>query len=139
MKKLLKILLYTIGSLLGLIIFIVLVIVLWVSISGNISAKKYMAMAGPETPTLTIDGFTFRDLNKNGKLDVYEDNRQPIESRVNDLLSLMNLEEKAGTMFIPPISMNKDGSVSEKPSFSDIFSFMSKGSRFVRASTRDRA
>jgi beta-glucosidase len=128
MKKLFKILLYTIGSLLGLIIVIVLVIVLWVSISGNTSAKKYMAMAGPETPTLTIDRFTFRDLNKNGKLDVYEDNRQPIESRVNDLLSLMNLEEKAGTMFIPPISMNKDGSVSEKPSFSDIFSFMSKGS-----------
>ena len=30
----------------------------------------------------TENGFRFRDLNKNGKLDVYEDPRQPIEARV---------------------------------------------------------
>jgi beta-glucosidase len=27
----------------------------------------------------------FRDLNKNGKLDIYEDPRQPVEARVEDL------------------------------------------------------
>ena len=27
----------------------------------------------------TKNGVTFRDLNKNGKLDIYEDPRQPIE------------------------------------------------------------
>ncbi len=116
MKKLLKLLLYSIGSLLGLVVVIILIAILWISVAGNHSAKKYMEMAGAETPTLTIDGFGFRDLNKNGKLDVYEDSRQPIEARVNNLLSLMNLEEKAGEMFIPPVSMNKDGSISEKPS-----------------------
>ena len=42
----------------------------------------------------TIDGYTFRDLNKNGKLDVYEDARQPVSARVNDLLSQMTLAEK---------------------------------------------
>ncbi len=47
----------------------------------------------------TEDGFEFRDLNKNGKLDIYEDSRQPIEARVEDLLSQMNVEEKVGLMF----------------------------------------
>lgn len=34
------------------------------------------------------------DFNKNGKMDVFEDPSKPIEFRVNDLLSQMNLEEK---------------------------------------------
>ena len=46
------------------------------------------------------DGITFRDLNKNGKLDVYEDPRQPTNVRVEDLLGQMTLEEKAGLLFI---------------------------------------
>ena len=43
-----------------------------------------------------IDGYVFRDLNKNGKLDVYEDVRQPVELRIKDLLKQMTLEEKIG-------------------------------------------
>ena len=39
----------------------------------------------------TVDNYIFRDLNKNGKLDVYEDSRQPVEARVNDLLAQMSL------------------------------------------------
>ena len=57
----------------------------------------------------TEDGFIFRDLNKNGKLDVYEDPRQPIEARVEDLLSQMTLEEKAGLMFHNVIPVGMDG------------------------------
>jgi len=34
------------------------------------------------------------DFNKNGKMDVFEDASKPIESRVKDLLSQMNLNEK---------------------------------------------
>ncbi len=41
----------------------------------------------------------FRDLNKNNKLDIYEDSSQPIEARIEDLLSKMTVEEKAGLMF----------------------------------------
>jgi beta-glucosidase len=63
----------------------------------------------------TEDGFTFRDLNKNGKLDIYEDPRQPIEARVEDLLSKMKLEEKAGMLFINGSVVNEDGSIEEKP------------------------
>ncbi|MBV9989528.1 MAG: glycoside hydrolase family 3 C-terminal domain-containing protein [Chitinophagaceae bacterium] len=57
----------------------------------------------------------FRDLNKNGKPDIYEDSKQPIEARVNDLLSQMTLEEKAGMMFINGARVNEDGSLEEKP------------------------
>ena len=42
---------------------------------------------------------TYRDLNKNGQLDVYEDASQPVAERVADLLSQMTVEEKAGLMF----------------------------------------
>ena len=63
----------------------------------------------------TEDGFTFRDLNKNGKLDVYEDPRQPSEARVEDLLNQLTLEEKAGTLFINGSIVNEDGSIEGKP------------------------
>lgn len=47
-----------------------------------------------EFKELTVDGHTFLDRNDNGKLDVYEDDRQPIEARVSNVLSQMTLEEK---------------------------------------------
>lgn len=34
------------------------------------------------------------DFNKNGKKDIYEDSKQPIDKRVDNLLSLMSFEEK---------------------------------------------
>jgi beta-glucosidase len=60
------------------------------------------------------DGFAYRDLNVNGRLDLYEDSRRPIEERVEDLLSQMTLEEKAGMMFHTMIGMNEDGSLLEE-------------------------
>lgn len=44
------------------------------------------------------DGFAFKDLNKNGKLDVYEDWREDIQKRAEDLASKMSVEEIAGLM-----------------------------------------
>ena len=70
-------------------------------------------MTSTPAPTLTVDGFTFRDLNKNGRLDPYEDARQPLEARVDDLLGQMSVEEKAGAMFHSMISMNADGTLQE--------------------------
>ena len=63
----------------------------------------------------TENGIVFRDLNKNGRLDIYEDPRQPVESRVEDLLKQMTLEEKAGMLFINGAVINEDGSIEEKP------------------------
>jgi len=64
---------------------------------------------------ITKNGFTFRDLNNNGRLDSYEDYRLPIDERVEDLLSQMTLEEKSGMMFHTMIGMNQDGNLMEEP------------------------
>ncbi len=63
---------------------------------------------------LEKDGQTFRDLNENGKLDVYEDTDQSIDARIDDLLSQMNLEEKAGMMFINGAPVSENGEPAEK-------------------------
>jgi len=63
------------------------------------------------TTQLTEDGFAFRDLNKNGCLDPYEDPRRPVEERVADLLARMTLEEKAGLMFHTIAGVNPNGSL----------------------------
>ena len=55
------------------------------------------------------EGRTFRDLNHNGKLDIYEDPSQPIDARVNDLLQQMTLDEKAGAMFMDGVGVSADG------------------------------
>lgn len=66
-----------------------------------------------QTPQLrqTEDGHIFRDLNKNGRLDPYEDPRRPIEERIEDLLAQMTLEEKAGLMFHTMTAVNPDGTL----------------------------
>ena len=51
-----------------------------------------------QAPLLQQDGQRFRDLNKNGVLDPYEDSRLTPEQRARDLLARMTLEEKAGVM-----------------------------------------
>lgn len=58
---------------------------------------------------------SYRDLNKNGSMDIYEDATQPIEARITDLLKQMTLEEKAGLMFINGARVNDDGSIEDKP------------------------
>ena len=40
---------------------------------------------------LTVDGLHFKDLNKNGKLDKYEDWRLPVDERAKDLASKMSI------------------------------------------------
>lgn len=78
-------------------------------------AKDNYAKLGNSAPELIIEGHKFRDLNKNGKLDVYEDARLDTESRVNNLVSQMTLEEKAGTMFITMIGITPEGDPIDKP------------------------
>ncbi|MGZ8559629.1 MAG: glycoside hydrolase family 3 protein [Chitinophagaceae bacterium] len=47
---------------------------------------------------ITAGGFAFKDLNKNGKLDKYEDWRLPADVRAKDLASKMPVEQIAGLM-----------------------------------------
>ncbi len=47
---------------------------------------------------LTVDGYAFKDLNRNGLLEPYEDWRLPAEIRAEDLASRLPVEEIAGMM-----------------------------------------
>ena len=54
----------------------------------------------PESGVQLIEdgGYAFKDLNKNGKLDVYEDWRESPEDRAKDLAAQLSTEEIAGLM-----------------------------------------
>ena len=71
--------------------------------------RIYLSL-GAEPEVLIQDDFIYRDLNKNQQLDIYEDVRQTAVMRVEDLLNQMTLEEKAGQMMHPAITI--------KPNFS---------------------
>jgi beta-glucosidase len=104
MKKFFKILLYVLLGLLTLVILVIL--------GTEISFMRSHSQAEDqlsEKQVLTVDGMQFRDLNGNGALDVYEDRRQEVEARIEDLLSQMNTAEKAGLMWHPPIGVGADG------------------------------
>jgi len=111
MKKALKI-----GgtALLGLILIALIAGFIKYQLLASAAAERYETL-GESSPTLTEHGFSFRDLNKNGKLDVYEDRREPVEARVNDLVSQMSLEEKAGTMYITMIGISPEAEPVDKP------------------------
>lgn len=47
---------------------------------------------------ITSGGFAFKDLNRNEKLDPYEDWRLPAEERAKDLASRMSIQQIAGLM-----------------------------------------
>lgn len=79
-------------------------------ISGILSYSTKEQIPQPVLGTRTIAiiekrGLKFKDLNKNGKLNKYEDWRLPSEERSRDLLSQMSLEEKAGFMLINSLNM----------------------------------
>ncbi|MBO0330235.1 glycoside hydrolase family 3 protein [[Muricauda] lutisoli] len=51
-----------------------------------------------EVNILTVDRLAFKDLNKNGSLDMYEDWRLAVDDRAKDLASKMSVEQIAGLM-----------------------------------------
>lgn len=104
-----------------LAILLVLALVFYMGKRSDSAAN--MELLGEAAPMLRVDGKQFRDLNKNGQLDLYEDSRVDIETRIEDLLSQMNLEEKAGAMFITISGMNPNGELNEIPSFKEPISF----------------
>ncbi len=114
MKKALKIIGIILASLIGIILIAFLVF----TAGKGKAAKELYAQLGDEAPELIMEGYSFRDLNKNGSLDVYEDSRAGLEERVDDLLGQMTLEEKAGTMFVSMIGMTAEGKPYDKPKLS---------------------
>ncbi|WP_395768932.1 glycoside hydrolase family 3 N-terminal domain-containing protein [Aquirufa sp.] len=76
--------------------------------SGTMFAQTQPVLVAMKTPTLRVGKLSFKDLNKNNKLDKYEDWRLPVDARIKDLVSQMTLEEKLGFMLISTTRMGGD-------------------------------
>jgi beta-glucosidase len=63
---------------------------------------------------LHVNNLRFRDLNKNQVLDPYEDWRLPVDKRIDNLLSQMNLQEKVGMLLINTMNAEPGGKLSER-------------------------
>ncbi len=111
MKRVLKIL----GILVATVVLVVIVIATIFYIRRSNEVNEARALLGDEAAVLSYDGRELRDLNKNGRLDVYEDPDAPLDDRIEDLLSQMTVEEKAGTMFITMIGFEDNGDPIDKP------------------------
>lgn len=77
-------------------------------ISGSMYAQNQPIVKSQSAALLKVGKLTFKDLNKNQKLDKYEDWRLPVAERVKDLVSQMTLEEKLGFMLISTTRMGGD-------------------------------
>ena len=69
-----------------------------ISIVTNKSGKTLGYSTTSGVKIITVGSFAFKDLNRNGKLDKYEDWRLPADVRAKDLASQMSVEQIAGLM-----------------------------------------
>jgi len=76
---------------------------------------KFQPELGTRTVnTIHVENFEFKDLNKNSKLDIYEDWRQPVDTRIEDLIQKMNLEEKVGMLLINTLNAGPYGKMTQR-------------------------
>ncbi len=79
-----------------------------ISLSLIAQSPKQPPLGTRSATLIQSQGLNFKDLNKNGKLDAYEDWRLSNDKRAKNLLSLMSLEEKVGFMLISTARMKND-------------------------------
>ena len=80
------------------------------SVKQNQQAVQQVQLGHRSAKLLKVDGFQFKDLNRNDALDPYEDWRLSYEVRSKDLVSRMSLEQKAGFILISTTRMENDWS-----------------------------
>jgi len=82
-----------------------------VTVIFSFSAEAQQPALGYRSVKLiTQNGKQFKDLNRNGKLDPYEDWRLPAAKRAENLVQQMSLEEKVGFMLISSARLKNDWS-----------------------------
>ena len=77
--------------------------------------QKRLTYMEDTTRILDVDGLKFKDLDKDGELDVYEDWRLDDETRAADLVEKLPLKQKVGLLFM--------GNVNGRPDDLDPYSF----------------
>ena len=83
----------------------------------KVESKVQPQLGHRSAKQIEVDGYQFKDLNKNSELDAYEDWRLSPDERSSDLVSKLNLEQKAGLMLISTVRLENDAGrgPSEKP------------------------
>lgn len=89
----------------------------WFSDTTNI---KFNNSTGTEI--IIENNLAFKDLNKNGKLDKYENWTLSAEERAKDLISQMTVQEKAGSIFIHIAFIGENGEIVDSAIESNPFS-----------------
>ena len=92
MKKFLRITLKALGILVAIVLIVGVIGYFYVSNTFLSFEDDYAE--NKDLKELTLADNTFIDRNGNGALDVYEDDRNPIEMRVADVLKQMTIDEK---------------------------------------------
>jgi len=77
-----------------------LLVIVGISQKSTVNKKPQPFLGYKTVQILNLEGFQFKDLNKNGKLDKYEDWRLSNDARAKDLLTKMSVEDKVGFMLI---------------------------------------
>jgi beta-glucosidase len=93
-------------------------------------------VAAAEPSSIYHDGWI--DLNKNGKMDVYEDPSQPIKKRVNDLLKRMTLQEKLGQLWQGDLAVAEDATMTQTIRDGGVGSFLGGSSRIETPMLRNK-
>jgi len=69
-----------------------------ISIIHNKGGQTLGYAPGSGVTLIEKNGYAFKDLNKNGTLDAYEDWRLPVDERISNLVGQMSVEQMAGLM-----------------------------------------
>ncbi len=108
------------------------------------------ALAGAETPAqpelavapdsgvelLTVDGYQFKDLNKNGALDAYEDWRLTAKERAADLLQQMTPTDKAAQMVhLTMVTLKESWFNDLDIGFALVYTYLSEGAQTAAEKT----
>lgn len=88
--------------------FVLLLLLNGVLLTSLAQISKQPKLGYRSTSLINIAGLQFKDLNRNGKLDPYEDWRLSYDKRAKDLLSKMSVEEKVGFMLISTTRTQND-------------------------------
>ena len=84
--------------------------------------KKQPMLGYRSAKLINVGKLQFKDLNKNGKLDPYEDWRLSNDARAKNLLSQMSVEQKVGFMLISTTRLKNDRSFDTQRSTDSISS-----------------
>ena len=87
---------------------------------------------------LEVDGYQFKDLNKNATLDVYEDWRRTPEERAEDLLSQMTATDKAAQMVhLTLVTMKESWFTELDVGFALVYEYIFDGAKEAAARTNE--